>query len=438
VATYHCWSGGSNTAPYDTWAKAATTFTTAVGAASANGDVIKVHKAHTEELAADTVYTFLANVAVICVDKDAADAIANMSTAAWIGNSTTNRSVSIAGVRKLFFSGITFRTAGATLDTINIGADGSDYAFESCTLWNGNTNSSGFIRFGGANDAQQFIHLKSCTFRFGAAGQSLHVSAHVVCEGCTINSSGSAPTNLVLFQSTDPGGCTIEFLDCDLSHAGSGNLVGDATTAAGIATFRTSKLGTGYVPLAAQTVANRSGAEVWVFDCASDDTQLDFAYANAMGTLTLDRSIYFTSGAAALSWKIVTTANAGFYQPFIGPWISMYHTGTSAITPYFEILRDGSSTAYQDNQVWGEFSCKGAPGSTRGSAAHDRMTLLGSPANQAAGAGTGSWTGENATAWSGKIDSVGSMTPPEVGYVRGRPIVGVASSTVYVDPQIRT
>jgi hypothetical protein len=438
MATYHCWSGGSNTAPYDTWAKAATTFTTAVGAASANGDEIKVHRTHTEELAADTVYTFLANVAVICVNKDAADVLATMGTGAWIGNSTTNRSVTIVGARKLFLRGITFRTAGATLDTINFGSDGGHYEFEQCYIWNGNTNASGFIRLGGGNDAQQFLRFNGTTFRFGAAGQFLQVSASVVCESCLITAAGSAPTNLVQFNATDPGGCTIVFEDCDLSHVGSGNIAGDATTAAGCVVLRSCQMGTGFVLLAAQTVANRSGAEVYAYDCSDGDTHLEFAYANALGTLTTDRAIYFTSGAAAMSWKIVTTANAGFYSPFRAPWINLYHTGTSTVTPYLEILRDGSSTAYQDNQVWAEVSAKTFTPDVRGEFVSDRMTVLGTPANQAAGAGTGSWTGEGGTAWSGKIDSGASLTPANIGYLRARPVVGAASITVYVDPQIRT
>ena len=57
---------------------------------------------------------------------------------------------------------------------------------------------------------------------------------------------------------------------------------------------------------------------------------------------------------------------------------------------------------------------------------------------QANGAGLGSWTGENATAWSGKIDSGSAVTPAEVGALRGRICVAATSATVYIDPQIRT
>jgi hypothetical protein len=62
---------------------------------------------------------------------------------------------------------------------------------------------------------------------------------------------------------------------------------------------------------------------------------------------------------------------------------------------------------------------------------------LGTAANQDAGAlAAGDWTGENATAWFGKLSS-GSITPAEIGPLYGRVVVGEPSLTVYFDPQIR-
>ena len=40
MATYFISNGGSNTSPYDTWAKAATTIQTALTAASTDGDIV--------------------------------------------------------------------------------------------------------------------------------------------------------------------------------------------------------------------------------------------------------------------------------------------------------------------------------------------------------------------------------------------------------------
>jgi hypothetical protein len=63
------------------------------------------------------------------------------------------------------------------------------------------------------------------------------------------------------------------------------------------------------------------------------------------------------------------------------------------------------------------------------------MTLLGTPANQAAGGAT--WTG-GTTPWSGKLATNATITPQEIGNLSARVCVGEPSITVYVDPQIRT
>jgi hypothetical protein len=190
--------------------------------------------------------------------------------------------------------------------------------------------------------------------------------------------------------------------------------------------------------IATQAALNRSTAEVYAFDCATGDTHGLIAYVNPLGAISSDTGIYFTSGAAAQSWKITTTANASFYLPFVTPWLGYYNTGTSAITPYLEILRDGSATAYDDDEVWLDVAAKTTSGSTQATLYTSRMTLLGSPAANAAGAGLGSWTGESGTAWSGKIALGSSITPAEAGHIQARIVVGQPSITVYADPQVRT
>jgi hypothetical protein len=147
--------------------------------------------------------------------------------------------------------------------------------------------------------------------------------------------------------------------------------------------------------------------------------------------------VYFTTGAAQQSWKIVTTAAASAAVPFVTPPIPVFHDGTAAITPYLEILRDGSATAYKDNEVWAEFALKTTSGTVLGTTSSDAATLLSAGANQASGAGLGSWTGESGTAWSGKCGLSGTVTPAEVGEIVARVSVGAPSATVYVDPQVR-
>lgn len=438
MATYFLWSGAAGTGTGADWTNAFTTYTAALAVATLAGDVIKVHKTHTEELAADTPYTHQNNIEVICVDKDASDALATMGTGAWIGNSTTNFGIVMGGARRVYFYGITLRTAGTAGDTFSIaGTDGAHFEYESCYFWHGNTNSSGGITVG-AQDAQVFVKAKNCTFRFNLGSHRINVGGRLFVEGGNLAATGTIPTGgLFIAAVTDPGGAAVDATGFDASYLGSNPVVGNATTNAFTVRLSQCKLGTSFVLLATQTNLNRSSAEVFAFDCASGDTHGLFAYANPMGSVVSDTGIYFTSGAAAQSWKIVTTANCSYYTPFETPWFGYYNTATTAITPYVEILRDGSTTAYQDDEVWLDVMAKTTSGSTQSSLTTDRMTLLGTPANHAAGAGLGSWTGESGTAWSGKM-VMASLTPAEVGHIQARIVVGEPSITVYADPQIRT
>jgi hypothetical protein len=305
----------------------------------------------------------------------------------------------MTGSYKVYFYGITFRTAGTLNDSLIISyADGSHYEYENCYLWSGTSGSTSHIQIG-QGDAQVFTKLKNTTIRFGSTAQRLRVFGKVVLEGCTLSSAGTAPASLIDFSGADPAGSQADLIGCDLAHLGANNLVDDSTSAASTARFFQCKLGASFSMSATQTNTNRSSAEVYVYDCASGDTHGLFGYKNGLGSVVSDTGIYFTSGAAAQSWKVVTTASASLYTPFETPFIDWYNTSLSALTPYIEILRDGSATA--------------------------------------AGAGTGSWTGEAGTAWSGKIGLGSSITPAENGHIRARIAVGEPSITVYVDPQIR-
>jgi hypothetical protein len=240
-----------------------------------------------------------------------------------------------------------------------------------------------------------------------------------------------------------PGGGTTIFDGCDLSHI-TGTLCPNTAVFPYQYVFRNCKLGTGVVVLATQTAVGESGSQATVYNSSNDDTHYHFAHYNRLGSTTVETGIYANDGAeynlaaAKYSWKIVTSADCTVFTPYISPVIYKYNEGTSAITPYLEILRDGSTTAYQDDEVWGEFSYQGTSGFPLGVFVNDRMTLLGTPANQAAGVGTSGWTGEAGSAWSGKLAPGSAITPAEIGNLSARVCVGEPSITVYVDPQIRT
>src|SRR5262245_23711285 len=103
-------NGTSKTDAYQTYAAA-------VAAANANGDYILSSHTGQEELAADTTFTYTADITVVSINFST-DAVTAMGTGGWIGNSTSNRSVSFAGAKKVRHEGITVRTASGTADSI--------------------------------------------------------------------------------------------------------------------------------------------------------------------------------------------------------------------------------------------------------------------------------------------------------------------------------
>jgi hypothetical protein len=442
MADYFVASGGSNTAPYETWAKAATSLATALAAAATAGDRVIIQynavPSGDAELAADTTYTPAANIQIISASNDGGSAFTPtaMGTANWIGNSTTNRGIIIAGSDRIsLWSGVTLRTAGASADDLSLSSSatiGQQTRYEGCYFWLGGTNTSSRLN---VTADRAYVECHDCTFRLGSTPQRIVFDGgKAVLTNCTLSSAGSTPTTAFAGSTFD---ASVTMIGCDLSIV-TGTLIADCAQVLEFV-FDRCKLGAAVTVLASQTSnPTRVSGSALILDCASGDTQVFFGYYNALGSVVSDTGIYFTAGDAAQSWKIVTTANARFGAPFVTPPIARYNSTLSSITPYLEILRDGSTTAYQDDEVWARFQAKTTSGFTTASTYTDRMTVAGTPANLSAGAGLGSWTGESGTAWSGKIESGSAFTPAEVGDITVTIQVGEPSITVYVDPQIRT
>ena len=450
MANYFVASGGSNTSPYDTWAKAATSLATALAAATATGDRVIVQydavPSGDSGAASSVTYTFAANIALISASNDGGSAYTPtaMGESYWIGTSTSGPiHVFLAGAYNVYMYGITLRSGGGNSNAaITLGtSDGAHYEMEDCCLWQASTASNQILRLSATgNSHNTFARLTRPTFRFGHTSHSIVAAcAEVVIEGGQISPSGSTPSTLFTVSSVVASG-SVYMEGCDWSPV-TGTLIGSHTNGPKNYVFVTCRLGSGVTVLATQTPANKSSARAWLYDCAAGDAHYHIQYHDAFGSLTVDTGIYANDGAQydgtnRCSWKIVTTANCSYFTPFVSPWFDVYHSGTSAVTPSIEFLRDGSTTAYQDDEVWGEWAYKGTAGSTQTTLINDRKALEAAAANQDAGVGTSGWTGENATAWSGKLTGA-SITPAEIGHIRGRVCVGEPSITVYVDPQTR-
>lgn len=441
MTAYYVTSDGNNSDGL-TWAKAFTTFAGAVSAATASGDIIYVDQGFTDTLAADTTYTFLNHVNVICSNDKANEPpqiLGSMGTSNWIGHTSTGYAITITGGYKVFFYGLTFRNASGSYKSIIIGgSDNAHFEFENCYFWAGNTNSIFSIIIGTTSSlSNSYNKFNKCIFRFGHINHRFSANNLVEFTNCSVSVDGVAPGGL--FKDTSRA-TYIQCLNCDFSVV-TGSLIGDYFSTSPVFVFANCKLGSGFVAFDAQSVTNKSSGSVTLFNCASGDQHYQLGHFDSFGSTIVDTGIYANDGAQydgtnRCSLKITTTANCNYYTPYVSPWIDCYHTGTSAITPYLEILRDGSTTAYQNDEVWGEFSYQGTSGSPLGITVDDRRGLLASAADQDAGVGTSGWTGDTG-GWSGKLSPTVSITPAEIGHLRARVCVGEPSVTVFVDPTIR-
>lgn len=444
MATYYVSSvDGSNSDAGTSWALAVATLEYAVETLAATGGphTILVDSAHSESLSADTTIVAAQDLRIISVNRSGGDVPLAGAT---IGAQATNYAITLNGAFDVYVYGVKFQTGTNTTSSKNLSfgtTDGGHFEFESCSffcLGTGATSSA--VQFGGGGtNANSFVKVSNGTIKLAGASHRIFMNGNVELISTSMDATSANQT--ALFQVSQVLS-KAEIDGCDFSTC-TNTLVGDfAGTGLANFRFRNCKLGAAVVMMAAPTsVLNRGQTTVEAFNCNSGDAHYSYYHGDAFGETTVVATPYLsaTSGGSNVSYKVVTRAsNCSFFTPYVGPWIAKPHTGTSAVTPSFEILRDGSSTAYQDDEVWGEWSYQGTSGSTRATIVSDRMTPLGTPANQATGAlGASDWTGENATAWFGKLAPASTITPAEAGHIMGRVVVGEPGITLYYDPTVR-
>ena len=430
MTIYYVDSAATGTNAGTSWTNAWTSIASAFSNVTTAGDVVYVSHTHSESLSATTTYTVTSNhtktapLKVYSVNKGTGV----YTPGALIGAQSTSQSITINGSNTgLSVYGLTFRIPGTTNVSMTFGSSaGCFYTFVDCgfLLLTTSTSPSIFFANVGANSGAK-VDLENCEFQFGSTSQEIILRGALFrFADCTAENSSAAPTTIINATT----GSNAQFIGCDLSN--SGTLI-NSDHISSFVEFIHCKI--------PSTFSAGGAGTARLFDCHSGDTHLQFAQSNEFAELSLDSSIYANDNISGnRSWKITTTSDASRYNPFVTPWISVYHDGTSAITPYLEILRSGSSTAFTNAEVWAEWSYKGTSGSTRATIANDGALPLATPANQTASSlGAAGWTGENATSWFGKIGPASAVTPAEVGDLAFRICVGAPSTTVYVCPSIR-
>ena len=201
-------AGGANDGT--SWTNAYTSFGNAGVTGAAAGSEIYVHNAHSQDPGANVTYNFSSGteanpVRILCVDKDASDAL---DTGATIAQTVGGRTITING--SIYMHGMTFNSAGS----LTLGTSSKSAFFTTCTFGLVVSASSLVVDIGAAGSLCDFT---GCTFNpTNAAGSRTRTSGTGRAEfrNCVLNTHGSATTCLDV-----NGSGTINLRCCELQGA---------------------------------------------------------------------------------------------------------------------------------------------------------------------------------------------------------------------------
>lgn len=455
MANIHIAASGSNTSPYDTWAKAANNTATAWAdaiTASAAGDDFYIDAAFTETNSTNQTLTFKGTAAspnrVFSCTTITNDAPVTADLGAGATYTITG-TITFIITGFVYFYGVTFNIgsgAGATTWTLQNNLT-SEIMFDTCQLNLPSTGVQNLNCNGFGNSVAARVTLINTPVKFGGTTASGFVisDTHFIWKN-TANAipTGSQAAIANLFLTTLRPAVII----CDgIDFAGgvgiaSGKNIIVAAASPLIAQITNCKTLSGAVIAATPTVP---GATIDWINVDSSATNYKHGRIAYQGTSTTDITIYNNASDGAstpnrYSEKIVTSSNAKPQSPFevmlIPIWVA---AGTYANSKVFLTSATASLTkadVWAEVQYLGSSYPLGSPATTFGAGvAGSTLPLI--PAGTTPGAlaaaspawGTGGVGNDYQLA-------IPSFTTSADGYIYVFVKVGKASLTVYVDPAI--
>ena len=442
MANVYVRSGAAGAGTGADWANAYTTLAAALTAKAA-GDTFWVAGDHAETQATGITLTSPGTAAnpcrVICVNHAGTvpPVSADLLTTGTI-TATAGAALTINGF--VYFYGLTFSAgSGANAPNLNIGGPASSSHFirmEACKIITAGTATGSRVMIGSSGAAGDFIvEWVNTTVRFGHVGHGIRVQAPLRWLATASALPGSVPT--ILFTSPNNfsvGPTTVAGVD--LSAMGSGkSLVDVSLSNANPYTFNDCKLGAS-VGIATGSITGQGGTRVLAVNCDSADTNYRYFRQDYAGTITHETTIKRTGGASdgvtGFSRKFVSTANAKFYAPLVGPWFKFWNATLSSITVAVEIVTD--NVTLTDAEAWVEVLHQGTSGYPLGVFENDRAAdILATGANQTSSSETWTTTGLTTPV---KQTLSKAVTPAEVGWIYARVVLAKASTTLYACPKI--
>jgi hypothetical protein len=433
MADIHLSTTGSNTSPYDTWAKAATSWATAVAGMVAG-----------DRLLADSSFNNSAAGLSISMPGTPSNpnkilsgtpAVTSGLSALAVGAKFLSSTSTCALSGSYYAYGLVVETVSNTSAAFCALVAGHTAILESCTFKNSVVNANMNYTFGSnAAGAATEVRLKNPIFRFGYSSQLVLINGVVNIQGGSLESGTAVVNKVFTIGNIRAGHLTV--IGFDFTNAGAAADLVSQYMAGCVGLFSDIKLPTSWTGSYINgTLSPGSHVEFYCADNAA--TNYRFSINDYMGTAREDSAIYLTGSTtdgAAISDKIETTANVAYPMCFKSRWLYAYDAGAgSAKTATVQCARDGSATKYDNDEVWLEVECLGTTGTPLGVFSDGAMSdVLATPAALATGAG--SWTGLGGT--NCKMDLTASYTPRNAGYVRARVCMAVPSAILYYDPVV--
>lgn len=439
MATIHVWNGGTNTSPYDTWAKAATILNTGL-LAWATGDVVHVAKDHTEGTATITL-SVVGNIAepvpVYTVDRTT-NAYA-VATATTLNASTSGADISIFGgapnLGGIAFHGLVFNAN----DNISANSDGY-VRFYDCSF--STASSSANMSFGSV-DSESFNCFDNCSFTETALNYFINVGSNLQFNGCTFSNT---PTSSGLFRAANAArGKWLTCTGCDFSGLDSGSILVDfSTTSDSLFRVRMINCDVHNTVTISDDGQLQDGSYAELISTDSAGALYRYEKHHYRGTITTQTGdLYRTNGYSdadgntSASHKIVPKSTLERATHIEGPMLTQYVSTTGAKT--IEVhAADTFTTAPNKNQLYIEVFYLNAAGETLYTLGTTRDANI--LATTALTTTTGEWT-DGGSALTHEYKMSGSFTVNQAGYIGVRVVLegdqtAETANALYYDPKL--
>lgn len=440
---------GSGTNAGTTWANAfnnaATAWADAI-TASAAGDDFYVNAASTCTNTTSQTLTFKGTAASPNRIFSCSTITTNPPVTADLGAGAayTTTGASSITVRGYFYMyGVVFNvgtgTSAASFSCANTGT--SEQTYDACAIKLLVTTATGSINVGSANNNKVTLNNTPVTFNGGTGSGFVISNGPFIWKNTASAVLGTQSAISNLIQDNNNFGGTLLFDSVDFKNgtgiASGKNLVGSFQTGRAIQFINC-------LITAGVLIVTPTTPLAIIDQIVTDSTTTNYLQQRNtyQGVLTADTTHYnnATDGTTAISWKVITTANAKPATPFecfqIVQWVA---AGTYANS---KVFISSATASLKTNDVWVDVQYLGS------------SYALGSPATSF-GAGSGTATlpqipggttpgtlAASSPAWgtSGLGNdyqlAIPSFTTSAAGYVRFTVRVGKASLTVYIDPAV--